>query len=242
MSFDFSSERDADLHKSLETLIKFHNGIFRSEKQSKWFMSQLHSSYDLVKDEAEKNGITIIEDNKENVVVSVYGFTRWADYGSRSIRNWAKQYVLDKHGVVASFKLGFKASSDGKHQWVDKDKIKLVWKRTVEVAPKQEVSIVHAPASSFVGNEKDKISFKAKVTNIREFASAFSFGSILTLVSEEGNKFTWFSSKMITDLEKGDVVNMSGTVKSHRVYKDEKQTVLTRCKYVKSFTSVKEQV
>lgn len=48
---------------------------------------------------------------------------------------------------------------------------------------------------------------------------------------EDGNIFTWIaSSPMNSDIQKGDTVILDGTVKEHKEYKGDKQTVLTRCK------------
>lgn len=45
----------------------------------------------------------------------------------------------------------------------------------------------------------------------------------------DGNVFTWKTANVI-DAEYGDVVTVKGTIKDHDEYRDEKQTVLTRCK------------
>jgi len=59
-----------------------------------------------------------------------------------------------------------------------------------------------------------------------------------TMVDEQGNIFTWKASSPIgividdkwNHLGKGDTVVLDGTVKEHKEYKGDKQTVLTRCK------------
>lgn len=57
---------------------------------------------------------------------------------------------------------------------------------------------------------------------------------IHTLRTAEGNVLIWkTSSNSLSNLEKGDKVHIRGTVKEHSEYKDEKQTVLTRCKVKK---------
>ena len=50
----------------------------------------------------------------------------------------------------------------------------------------------------------------------------------------DGNLLIWkTSSNGLWDLEEGCKVKITGTVKEHAQYRDEKQTVLTRCKIVK---------
>ena len=57
---------------------------------------------------------------------------------------------------------------------------------------------------------------------------------IHTFKDPDGNKLVWkTSSTSLPDLEEGDQVQITGTVKDHSEYKDEKQTVLTRCKIKK---------
>lgn len=54
---------------------------------------------------------------------------------------------------------------------------------------------------------------------------------IHTFKDSEGNVLIWkTSSNSLGNLEEGQQVTLTGTVKEHSVYKDEKQTALTRCK------------
>lgn len=50
-----------------------------------------------------------------------------------------------------------------------------------------------------------------------------------TFKDDKGNVLVWKTTKCL-DLESGDKVHVRGTVKEHSDYKDEKQTMLTRCK------------
>lgn len=57
---------------------------------------------------------------------------------------------------------------------------------------------------------------------------------IHTFRDADGNVLIWkTSSNSLPDMESGDQVQIKGTVKEHSEYKDEKQTVLTRCKVTK---------
>ena len=54
---------------------------------------------------------------------------------------------------------------------------------------------------------------------------------IHTFKDSAGNVLVWkTSSNSLPELNEGDKVHIKGTVKEHSEYKDEKQTVLTRCK------------
>lgn len=52
---------------------------------------------------------------------------------------------------------------------------------------------------------------------------------VYTFKDANGNAVVWKTAKYL-DIERGEPVEIKGTVKEHSEYKDEKQTVLTRCK------------
>ena len=56
---------------------------------------------------------------------------------------------------------------------------------------------------------------------------------IHTFKDSNGNVLIWkTSSNSLSNLEEGDLVQLTGTIKDHSEYRDEKQTVLTRCKVI----------
>lgn len=89
--------------------------------------------------------------------------------------------------------------------------------------------------SQHVGEVGQGLTIKATYVRTAHFTvRAFSgFGTetmcIHTFKDAEGNVLIWKTSKGI-GLNYGEPVEIRGTVKEHKVYKDEKQTVLTRCK------------
>lgn len=89
--------------------------------------------------------------------------------------------------------------------------------------------------SQYVGEVGEKVSFKGA------FEGGFSFEAHIGWLKEtryiykfrdtDGNLFTWFtSSGKYLDMQKGEPVEVTGTVKEHKEYQDEKQTCLTRAK------------
>lgn len=83
--------------------------------------------------------------------------------------------------------------------------------------------------SKWVGEVGNKIENTLKLE--RSFTTEGFYGTtyIYNFIDEEGNKYTWFSSKNMK-LEEGNEYKVNGTVKKHQEYKGEKQTVITRCK------------
>lgn len=89
--------------------------------------------------------------------------------------------------------------------------------------------------SQHVGTVGDKVEFKGSYvrTGSWEQKSFSGYGMetmyIHTFKDADGNVFTWKTQRGLA-FEYGENVNVKGTVKEHTEYKDEKQTMLTRCK------------
>lgn len=89
--------------------------------------------------------------------------------------------------------------------------------------------------SQHVGEVGERLTIKASYIRTSSFeVKTFSgFGTetmhIHLFKDAEGNVLIWKTTKPL-GLEYGEPVEIRGTVKEHKVYKDEKQTVLTRCK------------
>lgn len=89
--------------------------------------------------------------------------------------------------------------------------------------------------SQFVGNTGDKIDVRCTYDHSAWFEMHMGWMTqtmyIHTFRDENGNVLIWkTSSNSLPDFSEGDQVEVKGTVKEHSTYKDEKQTVLTRCK------------
>lgn len=88
-------------------------------------------------------------------------------------------------------------------------------------------------ADSFLGEVKEKIGFTGTVlrVNWRESIYAESGSApVYTFRTEDGHEATWFSSKDL-ELEQGDKVNVTGTIKSLDDHpRFGKSTIITRCK------------
>lgn len=90
--------------------------------------------------------------------------------------------------------------------------------------------------SQFVGTVGERITTTATFDHSAWFD--FKLGGwmdqtmwIHTFKDADGNALIWkTSSNSLSDLQEGDQIQITGTVKEHSEYQDEKQTVLTRCK------------
>lgn len=89
--------------------------------------------------------------------------------------------------------------------------------------------------SQHVGQVGEKVAFKGTYvrTGSWEQKAYAGYGMttmfIHTFKDADGNVFIWKTQRSFA-FERGDSIDVKGTVKSHSEYKDEKQTELTRCK------------
>lgn len=92
------------------------------------------------------------------------------------------------------------------------------------------------PESSYIGSIGDKLNVKAKYVYTYFLENHFSRSywgpdtiQIHKFIDELGNILIWKTQLHITE-EYGTWFNLTGKVKDHDKYNDEKQTILTRCK------------
>jgi hypothetical protein len=108
--------------------------------------------------------------------------------------------------------------------------------RSLEKAAEKKAQVAKTAGSEWVGAEKERITVKGTIEAIRYSENTFGYTTttttIYTILSEEGNLFTWFSSNGALGDEAGVAVNLVGTVKKHEEFNGSKRTVITRCKAI----------
>ncbi len=89
-------------------------------------------------------------------------------------------------------------------------------------------------ASEWIGEEGQRLDLELKIINSFEFDGFYGTSFVNKLKDSEGNIFVWITS---SDLEymygDGTLIKMTATIKEHSTFRDEKQTVLTRCRIKK---------
>lgn len=101
------------------------------------------------------------------------------------------------------------------------------------------------PVSNHYGNIGDKFSLNLTYTKSITYESQFGIGFFHFFTDDNGNVFKWSTSNPLRfelkypdanmcsecyTIEQGAVVKVSGRIKDHDEYQNEKQTVITRCK------------
>ena len=94
--------------------------------------------------------------------------------------------------------------------------------------------------SNYVGNVGDKFSLSLTYIKTISYETQYGIGCFHFFRDNQGNIFKWSTQKVMEfyikddgyhTLDYGDTIKISGTIKEHDEYKNEKQTVITRCKY-----------
>lgn len=144
------------------------------------------------------------------------------------------------------------AKLDAKHQkkaleWARKCKEAEEARKAEEAREEQERLAEEArikaekEISQYVGQIGEKL--EAEVTYLYtasiEVQSFYGFGTetlcIHNFKDASGNKLIWKTGKGLPEgIEKESKVVLKGTIKEHKEYKEEKQTILTRCKVTKA--------
>lgn len=83
--------------------------------------------------------------------------------------------------------------------------------------------------SEYVGEVGQRQEFKLEYSRSLAFDGFYGTTYMHFFFDENDNVFVWSTSKWI-DLEQGEQVTATATIKEHKEYRDVKQTVLTRCK------------
>jgi hypothetical protein len=83
--------------------------------------------------------------------------------------------------------------------------------------------------SKHVGMVGDKLTFNATVTRCIQKDGMYGMTTIIAMLDDVGNEYTWFASGC-HEYKVSQVVKCKGTVKAHNDYQGTKQTILTRCK------------
>lgn len=228
--FEFS-DGDDQTFKTLQGLVKFNNGQFKSVKQAEFLTKTLRRRRDGDTPEFVQSNFGLPMADGQYIVF-VQATVRWVDYGSDSYRPVGWVFVMDAQGVVAQYKLSWQGTMR-QGTSVDPSKTKELWVRAEITTP-----LVFEKAAEPVQNQSQHI---AQVGDRLEFT-----GKVLSVAQFEKRKFHYYDSTIgnITRLdiggnivvyfgylaERGATVTVMATIKSHDEYQGRKKTVISRPK------------
>lgn len=124
--------------------------------------------------------------------------------------------VIISAGTVDHRRAGYAASIVAYHQ-----------RAMAELARREKAGALKE--SAHVGAVKERIT--VRVTLLRHRVTYGSYGAthIYAFCTPEGSDLVWFASRR-QDIDVGDVIDLTGTVKDHGEYNGRAQTIVTRCK------------
>lgn len=233
MSFDFASQDEQTLFISLKGLCNKNQGFFKSVKQAQFLFRQYSERFNLNHTREQINTMWAVPVADDQVTVEAMAYTRWADYGSRSVVPVLYVFVLDSLGVVAQYKVG--GTGNLRDGWApDASKTRLLWERSpAAVAPFALPTVAEAaaeraaePVSNWISAVGHKVELTATLIRERDLGYG-RFGQMFISVFRDtaGNIINVWKK---FDLAVGQTVDIRGTVKAHDEYRDTKQTTLTR--------------
>lgn len=235
---------DEEVNKTLNNLIKFNNGLWKSAKQRDFltgpkgpmggdFKNNGHQRRDY--EFMDTHFGVKMDKKKDEFAIHTGGYVRWADYGSKSARSIGFYYVMDKLGVVRKYKLGWKYV--GTSAGIDKAKTKLEWERPKDVdtsaletsekdaakasAEKEKA----AAATKHVGQPGEWIEdISVKIEKIADLGAGDYGEKYMTIIKDnEGNTYNYFGWPKVSqgqeEMYKQDYV-MRAKVKKHYVNKN----------------------
>ena len=84
-----------------------------------------------------------------------------------------------------------------------------------------------AANSQYIGNVGDRVTIAVKDTKlVTSWETVYGFTYLYKFTTADNNVIVWYASKTIGNNPK----QITGTIKDHKDYDGEKQTILTRCK------------
>lgn len=122
----------------------------------------------------------------------------------------------------------FSLSFDDLFEWSDKFKNAFPYPEAKEKIQKAFKQAEGPSLSEYVGSIGERLrNLSAIYKGTRGFNSRYGWTNI-HIFNIGNDVLVWFTTKDL-ELKKGDLVDLTGTVKSYNEYNEEKQTILSRC-------------
>ena len=106
----------------------------------------------------------------------------------------------------------------------------LHWNDNVGALLEKKMPVIERPQLSYIGTVGDKVTLELTQVSCFVFDSNFGISCINVFKDDNGNKIVWKTSYRVAD--DGKQVTLKGTIKEHNLFREEKQTILIRCKVI----------
>jgi hypothetical protein len=105
------------------------------------------------------------------------------------------------------------------------------YKKTNEKEIEKKKVIEQKQKSCFVGNIGEKITKELIYVNSYSYETQYGTTWIHKFIDSDNNTYVWKTSNYL-NVDQGNLISIKGTIKDHNEYREEKQTILTRCKII----------
>lgn len=105
----------------------------------------------------------------------------------------------------------------------------IAYEKEIEKDIKKQSENENKKESNFVGNIGEKLEIELTFKKYFSFETMYGIQKIYLFEDELGNVYKWNTGNSISKSE-GEHLTLKGTIKEHEEYREQKQTVLTRCK------------
>lgn len=96
----------------------------------------------------------------------------------------------------------------------------------------EKTSILAKIADEYLGQIGSRLTVNVSVLSTKNIYTDYGVTTLHSMIDQDNHMLVWFASNITLDA--GQNVTLKGTVKEHREYNGQKQTVLTRCKIIES--------
>lgn len=104
----------------------------------------------------------------------------------------------------------------------------LMWNENAWELVEKKAPVVERPQLNYVGTIGEKVTLELTQVSCFTFESQFGTSYINVFKDSDGNKLVWKTGCRVAN--DGASVTLKGTIKEHNEFREEKQTVLTRCR------------
>ena len=218
--------------------VKVRNPKTGTERQVRWY-----SNSEFKKLYPEAQPVMQVQDSFYKPQKEVLGFTKgyitifkgntyeqidWFRASIARYARWWGWYIISTEEIPDDLPAGIEAI---RLPWelVGEDNGKLKPESAVQKAV--ETLIYDEGTSEYVGTIGERLELELTVTRAIEIENNYGHSTMHIMEDECGNIYVWTTASK--SWAEGATKKLRGTVKDHRMYKNNKQTVLTRCLEVK---------
>lgn len=233
---EFISKAEAEARlkdaKAIKDRQDRHLSQARREQINAWSGISFHSTFEHAKGKqiakrfAEKDQVERVEATEEGIAQAKAAIASVRALDPKVIEDMDHGFVREMleavlHDEVAAPKSGILCVAC---------RIPSILERMTEREEREARWAEEKAQSEHVGEAGERITVDVKVERITWHDGRFGPTRLLKMRDAGGNLLVWWCSSSARDWTEGEAVTLVGTIKKHDEFRDEKQTILTRCR------------